>query len=956
MVAVDVRHQLQREMYPRHLHAASLAALIITPHILGWSPLPGSQSGGGVGNDGIVAPPPRFGHSAVVWNGSFFVFGGRGADSEAMNDPLTYALQDINGSLSIASYNSQHVLPCAEGASMEACYNVPVATLMNDIWALPLSSTTGTGGSSCSTTAATDACRATAAGTWTLVVPGAVNGGCVTVNGEDACSHPPERWGHGSAAFDDGTFVVYGGASPLCTDYCDDTWLISLAACVTASRGSGGSSGSVNSQTCAWTRRGDLSGAAGPGKRWSFAHAVVPRVGWFIFGGQRLWHGFAPSNSAENRWNDTEGTSPRAGPGAPVFGGFLDDLWTLGFDVAGGVSAWAQVTPRESCYSHPGASWARRNEVICTVHWPARRSGAALAAVTTGARSSGSSSATAAAAASFLYLFGGYGVPYPYPNTQASGAGPGTAQLAADGPAPYPTAPYYLGDLWRYDIAAALWERMAPLPDAAAAAAAASGSINGVPSPRRGHVLASLPPSPLLLLLFGGYTSGAGAGGRGGGLLGDTWVLTLPANGSSVGSRWRYSPGTTPLLPPNCTSDVEPAAGGAWSGNRTLNESTLSAVAATAALAAANNAVYPGGGDALASLGLLATSASVAGEPTRGTAVDGRAGRSSTAVRVPQPRRRAPSWDGCRDRADGRTDLPAVLQYVSPEQRRDAAAAFDAAGGSLYVFGGLALPREEPPSAALSYAAAAVSDTWVWAPSGCGMSACSGHGACASGVCVCAAGWWGSDCSNATCPGSVCWVDEVATGATTCVHCCSAGWRHSDDVAPASSGAGDVAVLGYVAGVSKAACAAPSTPYGAPSGESHGICDGFGTCQCAPPFIGPDCSVRDCPNACSGRGRCAVEWPMARCECVAPYSGVDCSLIACARNCTWPNGACNTKSGVCACSFGWAGADCSGSVDGGGGRDATATAGAGSLPSASSRAWVAAALLLVLAAMPLPAL
>jgi hypothetical protein len=28
-------------------------------------------------------------------------------------------------------------------------------------------------------------------------------------------------------------------------------------------------------------------------------------------------------------------------------------------------------------------------------------------------------------------------------------------------------------------------------------------------------------------------------------------------------------------------------------------------------------------------------------------------------------------------------------------------------------------------------------------------------------------------------------------------------------------------------------------------GESHGICDGFGMCHCAPPFVGDDCSVSD---------------------------------------------------------------------------------------------------------------
>ena len=33
-------------------------------------------------------------------------------------------------------------------------------------------------------------------------------------------------------------------------------------------------------------------------------------------------------------------------------------------------------------------------------------------------------------------------------------------------------------------------------------------------------------------------------------------------------------------------------------------------------------------------------------------------------------------------------------------------------------------------------------------------------------------------------------------------------------------------------------------------GESHGICDGFGTCQCSPPFIGDDCAIKVCLSAC----------------------------------------------------------------------------------------------------------
>lgn len=53
-----------------------------------------------------------------------------------------------------------------------------------------------------------------------------------------------------------------------------------------------------------------------------------------------------------------------------------------------------------------------------------------------------------------------------------------------------------------------------------------------------------------------------------------------------------------------------------------------------------------------------------------------------------------------------------------------------------------------------------------------------------------------------------------------------AGWSHQD---------GDTYVTEDVA---RSECSITSP------GESHGICDGFGTCQCAPPFIGDDCSIK----------------------------------------------------------------------------------------------------------------
>jgi hypothetical protein len=59
-------------------------------------------------------------------------------------------------------------------------------------------------------------------------------------------------------------------------------------------------------------------------------------------------------------------------------------------------------------------------------------------------------------------------------------------------------------------------------------------------------------------------------------------------------------------------------------------------------------------------------------------------------------------------------------------------------------------------------------------------------------------------------------------------------------------------------------------------GESNGICNGFGACQCAPPFIGDDCSIRDCPRNCSFNGWCSVEFPVSHCACDPGYYGEAC--------------------------------------------------------------------------------
>jgi hypothetical protein len=190
---------------------------------------------------------------------------------------------------------------------------------------------------------------------------------------------------------------------------------------------------------------------------------------------------------------------------------------------------------------------------------------------------------------------------------------------------------------------------------------------------------------------------------------------------------------------------------------------------------------------------------------------------------------------------------------------------------------------------------------------------CGGRGACALGHCVCGAGWHGGDCSNASCPGTFCAHDGDAW-ATTCVHCASLphlhgargaladaavnaaqAFRLAHARAAAAAGGWDAAVLDAEGdarqhSARKGALSVPAlaasrartrrlfdgafnvTPPGgaaaawaAAARASHGVCDGFGACVCAPPFLGDDCSVLGCPGGCSGRGVCAVAYPVAVC-------------------------------------------------------------------------------------------
>ena len=59
------------------------------------------------------------------------------------------------------------------------------------------------------------------------------------------------------------------------------------------------------------------------------------------------------------------------------------------------------------------------------------------------------------------------------------------------------------------------------------------------------------------------------------------------------------------------------------------------------------------------------------------------------------------------------------------------------------------------------------------------------------------------------------------------------------------------------------------------------------------PFLGLDCSIKDCKDNCNYNGYCSVEYPVSRCVCNPTYFGESCEFIECINNCSYPNGLCN---------------------------------------------------------------
>lgn len=307
---------------------------------------------------------------------------------------------------------------------------------------------------------------------------------------------------------------------------------------------------------------------------------------------------------------------------------------------------------------------------------------------------------------------------------------------------------------------------------------------------------------------------------------------------------------------------------------------------------------------------------SVWGQPTRGYQ---EFDVSDSHLFVKQKRRQKPGWDGCRDRRDGRQKIfkcsegtpeeeciPNKLQWVHPSQRAGHSAIYSNKYQIMMIYGGYGNNDEIPVQRSITYPASTQEDFWQYNINAC-PSNCTLHGACKYGYCFCDDGYYGVDCSNVTCPGDFCHYDPF-THKQHCKHCCHATYQHFD---------GDQ----YLPDERKVPCSHTH------KGVENGVCNGFGQCQCRPPFITEDCAVKDCAGNCSGHGWCSVEYPVSRCMCDPKYFGDLCEHKLCLNNCSWPNGDCilseGEDRGKCNCSmrynpynryepyYKWSGTDCS---------------------------------------------
>lgn len=462
------------------------------------------------GNDG---PGARRGHSLCVYKSQLIVFGGRTEDTTKTHIPKTYEIHKVDGTLEFLSYEDKIARPADST-------EVHVAVHLNDVWSYDISASAAVASLVSESMERADRClrsdRWYAAidctryadescrnSTWQVLDAGAEWGGCKNVFGAHVCSHPPERWMHRAEVFSDDSMVIYGGFSRLCEDYCDDMWLFDFTDNM-------------------WTEMMEIgTTATGPGKRFKFSSVVVDDK-MFVFGGFRLWHGFAHENSVENDWSSTAQY--------PV-GGYLNDLWV--YDKAS--NTWTNLTEVALCPDLTLLDLALDVDTECTLTWPPGRAGHAAVYFDQA-----------------IFVHGGYHTFFPYPSTSGRGAGRGTLTIREAGFIPYPSHPYYLEDFWKYNLTTGLWTEI-KAAEASESASEPDRRLQKMPPARLDHTLVATKD---VFVLFGGYISNH--------YYDDTWQFN-----TSVCCRWC---GT--FSPPRVSADPEVCVCGAGA-NRWVKQKTF---------------------------------------------------------------------------------------------------------------------------------------------------------------------------------------------------------------------------------------------------------------------------------------------------------------------------------------------------------------------------------------------
>lgn len=645
-------------------------------------------------------------------------------------------------------------------------------------------------------------------------------------------------------------------------------------------------------------------------------------------------------------------------------GGYLDDVWVYNKET----QAWRAYRKRQVCssdYVLDQDRWEDRDRKKCVVTWPPGRAG--HVSVLHG---------------NHLYIHGGYRTFFPYPTSGGAGAGPGISSAAQPGFASYPQSPVFLGDMWRFDLTTGIWEQVVPFSKAVPEARLDHVMVRaddmfimfgGLANnfyfsdtwmynitgnhwvKKTQFVHARFPKSCTDDLRHRRMAEAPEVPGEG-----DPEILCekgvrcynidKKCRGAvvAVGGKpmCRYGTGDpwfasrTPVFEQGqekvcgddeCTNYMPDSV---YLQRKDVENSGLTGALSDFEYARAKEYYFNDGThygcctysqirpeDQL--LGKISTAHtfSVIAEPTRknGTVVLLKE-FENRSVKIFQARRQAPGWDGCRDRADGRTDLPNELLWLHPTQRAGHAAVwspgtrnvqrkYGKVAGDYYepndfllVYGGHGFEEIQKKRFDRTPKATTLGDMWMFRIHDCPKN-CSLHGMCRYGSCFCDDGYYGVDCSNSSCPGDFCYYDT--SGEQHCTHCCSATYEQPSHVKHPK----------YFFDKRKTPCSLQHP------GESHGVCDGFGKCLCAPPFIGADCSIRDCEQNCSGHGDCSVEYPNSRCLCDVGWTGKVCDYQLCVNNCSYPNGVCVNGSCYCSMTYSpfnrtreywpWMGDDCS---------------------------------------------